>query len=168
MGGCQCILVHSHEYYLRNLCIYFGMRFCHVPASRSTTRFFFFLPSSRATVADSWAPWTPARGAVAKKKNPKNIQQVVKMSWSLLHTVTVHPCVSSVKMQQGKRGRKNKKMKCNAQRGLAMFSSNLYQYVPAADLHQRRQCFPAHLEHMSYRVKGGGVQGDLDRTSQKC
>lgn len=39
-GGCQCILVHSHEYYLRNLCIYFGMRFCHVPASRSTTPFF--------------------------------------------------------------------------------------------------------------------------------
>lgn len=71
-------------------------------------------------------------------------------------------------MQQGKKGRKNKKMKCNAQRGLAMFSSNLYQYVPAADLHQRRQCFPAHLEHKSYRGKGGGVQGDLDRTSQKC
>lgn len=50
-GGCQYILVHSYEYYLRNLCIYFGMRFCHVPAVARPL--FFFLPSSRATVADS-------------------------------------------------------------------------------------------------------------------
>lgn len=74
-------------------------------------------------------------------------------------------------MRQGELGTsKQKRMKCDAQRGLAMLSTNLQlssdgNNVPAADLHQRRQRFPAHLEHMSHSGQGVGVQGDLDRAS---